>query len=185
MTNKNRKGEAGAKGNTKEVSPGMGEGEFPGRQREVPDARTLQERALAAVAQAADLTEAQRKDREHKISNLTAMGQGRPKGVQNKLTRHMKECIEEAFEKAGGVEYLVRIANGNTADRTAFMALLGRLLPMQVNSNIDQRIRVELPWLAQRTIGKTAASDAALLANAGKAAAEGRIIDGDPPEGGE
>ena len=129
------------------------------------------------------MTEAQRKIHEQRMANLTAIGQGRPKGVQNRLTRHMKECIEEAFERAGGVDYLVRIANGNTADRTAFMALLGRLLPMQVNSNIDQRIRVELPWLAQRTIGKTLPSDAELLARAGKA---GDVVDGeltDPPDG--
>lgn len=179
MTNKNRNGVAGAKGNTKEVSPGMGEGEFPGAQ-----GKTLSPAALAAIANLPpDLTPEQRAAKERQMAGLT--GSGRTKGVPNKLTRHMKGCIEEAFEKAGGVDYLVRIANGNTADRTAFMALLGRLLPMQVNSNIDQRIRVELPWLAQRTIGKTAAADAALLANAGKAAAEGRIYDADPPEGGE
>ena len=129
------------------------------------------------------MTEAERKQHEQRVANLTAMGQGRPRGAQNRLTIVMKNAIEEAFEKAGGVDYLVRIANGNTADRTAFMALLGRLLPMQVNSNIDQRIRVELPWLAQRTIGKTLPSDAELLERAGKADIDGTIIDAEPPEG--
>lgn len=167
--------DAGGQREIKDALPGMGSerepGNSPGRQGK-PSRQDL-----------SAMTPEQRAARERQLANLT--GGGRKPGQQNRLTVVMKNAIEEAFEKAGGVEYLVRIANGNTADRTAFMALLGRLLPMQVNSNIDQRIRVELPWLAQRTIGKTAASDAALLANAGKAAAEGRIIDADPPEGGE
>jgi hypothetical protein len=107
------------------------------------------------------------------------VGKGRPKGIQNRLTRTMKAAIEEAFEKAGGVDYLVRMSDGTATDRQAFMALIGRLLPMQVNSNIDQRIRVELPWLAARGIGKVDSSEAGALALVGK----GRTIDAETPEG--
>ena len=101
------------------------------------------------------------------------IGKGRPRGIQNRLTRTMKEAIEQAFDKAGGVDYLVKLAHGTSSDRQAFAALIGRLLPMQVNSNIDQRIRVELPWLAQRGIGKVNAGEAEALQLVGK----GRTID--------
>ena len=110
---------------------------------------------------------------------LAEMGKGRTKGQPNRLTRTMKEAIEQAFDKAGGVDYLVKLAHGTSSDRQAFAALIGRLLPMQVNSNIDQRIRVELPWLAARGIGKVQAGEADALALVGK----GRTIDAETPEG--
>lgn len=104
---------------------------------------------------------------------VDAIGKGRPKGLQNRLTRTMKEAIEKAFDNVGGPAYLEKMANGTATDRQAFMALIGRLLPMQVNSNIDQRIRVELPWLAARGIGKVQAGEAEALQHVGK----GRTID--------
>lgn len=128
------------------------------------------------------------KDAQHKAGGSTAdlppafvdaIGKGRPRGIQNRLTRTMKEAIEQAFDKAGGVDYLVKLAHGTSSDRQAFAALIGRLLPMQVNSNIDQRIRVELPWLAARGIGKVQAVEAEALQHVGK----GRIIDAEPAEG--
>lgn len=110
---------------------------------------------------------------------VEAIGKGRPRGIQNRLTRTMKEAIEQAFDKAGGVDYLVKLAHGTSSDRQAFAALIGRLLPMQVNSNIDQRIRVELPWLAARGIGKVQAIEAEALQHVGK----GRVIDAEPAAG--
>ena len=107
------------------------------------------------------------------------VGGGRPKGLQNRLTRTMKEAIEKAFDNVGGPAYLEKMANGTATDRQAFMALIGRLLPMQVNSNIDQRIRVELPWLAARGIGKVQAIEAEALQHVGK----GRTIDAEPAAG--
>ena len=104
---------------------------------------------------------------------VDAIGKGRPKGQPNRLTKTMKEAIEKAFDNVGGAAYLEKMANGTATDRQAFMALIGRLLPMQVNSNIDQRIRVELPWLAQRGIGKVNAGEAEALQLVGK----GRTID--------
>jgi len=53
-------------------------------------------------------------------------GLGRPAGSHNKITGSMKEMILEAFEKAGGAEWLARQAGENPV---AFMALLGKLLP--------------------------------------------------------
>ena len=61
--------------------------------------------------------------------NLTNAGKGRPKGVLNKTTASVKAAIEEAFDKAGGVEYLVKVAN---KDPRAFLSLLARLIPTDI-----------------------------------------------------
>jgi proteasome lid subunit RPN8/RPN11 len=58
-------------------------------------------------------------------------GKGRPKGSRNKITKALKEAILEAAEGAhpeGTVGYLRQQAAENP---TAFMALLGKTLPMQ------------------------------------------------------
>ena len=57
------------------------------------------------------------------------MGKGRPKGVLNKTTASVKKAIEEAFDRAGGVEYLVKVAH---KDPRAFLSLLARLIPQDL-----------------------------------------------------
>jgi hypothetical protein len=54
---------------------------------------------------------------------------GRKKGVPNKITATVKEAIEKAFEGVGGHRYLIEQANKNP---TAFMTLLGKVLPTQI-----------------------------------------------------
>jgi hypothetical protein len=56
-------------------------------------------------------------------------GQGRPKGALNKQTKELKDMILGALDKAGGIGYLHEQA---TANPTAFMSLIGRVLPMTV-----------------------------------------------------
>lgn len=56
-------------------------------------------------------------------------GPGRPKGSPNKVTGSMKEMILQAFEKAGGADWLARQAEENPV---AFMGLLGKLLPSDI-----------------------------------------------------
>ena len=58
-------------------------------------------------------------------------GGGSRKGRPNKLTRDIKEMIVNALHGAGGEEYLKRQAEKNPA---AFLALLGRVLPLQVSA---------------------------------------------------
>lgn len=58
---------------------------------------------------------------------------GRPKGVQNKLTRSVKEAIFQAFEGAGGVRYLLEVAR---EDPRTFCTLLGKLVPHEVSGSI-------------------------------------------------
>ena len=68
-----------------------------------------------------------------KNKNLVGRRQGRPKGSPNKTTALLKDAILMAAEKAGDkkgmVGYLVTQAKDNP---TAFMGLLGKVLPMQV-----------------------------------------------------
>lgn len=74
-----------------------------------------------------------------------AAGIGRKKGVPNKTTQALKEMILMALEKAdkgGGIGYLTRQANENP---TAFMALVGKVLPMTLQGNgTDGSFRVEV-----------------------------------------
>ncbi|GGB14975.1 hypothetical protein GCM10011380_00480 [Sphingomonas metalli] len=68
-----------------------------------------------------------------------AAGKGRPKGATNKLTRTIKQAIEQAFDQVGGPEYLATMAIQQPA---AFMTLLGKVLPTQVeHSNPDGTLK--------------------------------------------
>lgn len=55
---------------------------------------------------------------------------GRKPGATNLITREIKAMIEEALHAAGGIEYLTKQATDNPA---AFLALVGKILPLQVN----------------------------------------------------
>ena len=72
-------------------------------------------------------------------------GAGRKKGVPNKLTTELKEMILQAAELAdegGTVGYLVRQANESP---TAFMSLLGKVLPMTVEgTGKDGAMKIEV-----------------------------------------
>lgn len=56
---------------------------------------------------------------------------GRPKGSENKVTSDLKAMIQEALHNAGGAEYLTARAN-DPRTASAFLSLLGKVLPMQV-----------------------------------------------------
>lgn len=69
-------------------------------------------------------------------ANLTNAGKGRPPGSVNKTTALLKDAILQAAEKAGNaigedglVSYLQAQAVANPGP---FMALLGKVLPLQV-----------------------------------------------------
>ena len=70
-----------------------------------------------------------------------AAGKGRPKGARNKMTRALKDMILQALDDAGGQQYLVEQAHKNP---TAFMTLLGKVLPLQVASSEDGPLRITL-----------------------------------------
>lgn len=67
-------------------------------------------------------------------------GKGRKKGVPNKTTKTLKDMILGALSKVGGQEYLQKQAEANP---TAFMTLIGKVLPTEVNANVDGQIIVK------------------------------------------
>jgi len=81
-------------------------------------------------------------------------GPGRPRNVKNRLT-NLRESVLAAFDQVGGTEYLARLANGTQSDRAAFIGLVSKVLPTQINANVEGGIQVQLSWLGQRNIGAT------------------------------
>lgn len=59
----------------------------------------------------------------------------RPKGVPNKNTAALKDMILQALADSGGVEYLKTQAEKQP---TAFLTLVGRVLPLQVKEGGDE-----------------------------------------------
>ncbi len=78
-------------------------------------------------------------------------GQKRPnqgKRGPNKASLALKEMILLALDEAGGIEYLRERAQDNP---NAFLALIGRVLPLQVSGDGGGPLKFELaaPWLKQ------------------------------------
>lgn len=70
----------------------------------------------------------------HKVSETATKrkrtGGGSRKGIPNKATAEIKAMIEGALKDVGGQKYLALQAMENPS---AFMALLGRILPKDIN----------------------------------------------------
>lgn len=88
-----------------------------------------------------------------------APGPGRPKGVRNKLT-NLRDAVLEAFDTVGGPAYLVKLAQGTQSDRAAFVGLVSKVLPTQVNAQVEGGVQIQLSWLGARSIGTTVAQSA-------------------------
>lgn len=61
-------------------------------------------------------------------------GKGRKKGVPNKTTAAVKDMILQALANKGGTKYLEEQATSNP---TAFLTLVGKVLPLDVNANVN------------------------------------------------
>ena len=59
------------------------------------------------------------------------LGSGRKPGTPNKLTANIKAAILEAFERLGGVEYLVQVGHD---DPRTFLGLVGKVLPTKLEA---------------------------------------------------
>jgi hypothetical protein len=78
-------------------------------------------------------------------------GPGRPKGVPNKTTTLLKDAVLKAAETAGGGEpngLLSYLTEQATRHPTAFMTLLGKLLPTPVSGEDDRDLRITIRQLA-------------------------------------
>jgi hypothetical protein len=63
-------------------------------------------------------------------------GPGRPKGVRNKTTQAAKSMIEEAAERLGGVNRMVKWVKEAPENERAFWATIyPKLLPLQVSGS--------------------------------------------------
>lgn len=70
-------------------------------------------------------------------------GAGRPKGVPNKLNGDIKAMILGALQDVGGRDYLAARALDTP---TAFMGLLGKVLPTQLTGENGSPIAVDFRW---------------------------------------
>ena len=82
--------------------------------------------------------------------NTGNMGKGRRKGVPNKTTALLKDAILKAAEQAGdeyegGLVGYLKVQALN--EPVAFMSLLGKVLPMQIQGDADN------PLVLKVTIG--------------------------------
>lgn len=71
-------------------------------------------------------------------------GRGRPKGSANFATKQLKDMILaalDAADPAGGVGYLTAQAEKNPG---AFLTLVGKVLPLQVNADHSVDVRVSV-----------------------------------------
>lgn len=80
---------------------------------------------------------------------------GSRKGIPNKVTKELKEMILGALDDVGGQEYLARQAEENP---TAFMGLIGKVLPKDVKAEVTADIKTDVylrpqltkeEWIAQ------------------------------------
>lgn len=75
-------------------------------------------------------------------------GSGRKKGTPNKFTGALKDMVLRALNDAGGVEYLVKQARSTPGP---FLALVGKLLPLNVAGDITHRHVARLPVVEKST----------------------------------
>lgn len=68
---------------------------------------------------------------------------GRKPGSPNKVTRELKEMILMALDDVGGVDYLKQTAIDNPS---AFLTLVGKVIPLQVSGDPKQPLRMEIAW---------------------------------------
>lgn len=88
---------------------------------------------------------------------------GRRKGTPNSVTRTLRQAVEMAARDChpqGLAGWLVERANGSLGDRQIFAAVVQKVIPLQVNTNVQGGISINLNWLGGRNIGtKTAQAE--------------------------
>lgn len=80
-------------------------------------------------------------DEKQRPKKVMPVSPGRPKGVPNKTTALLKDAILKAATDAGDGDmaaYLTKQARGNPGP---FMALLGKVLPMQIAGDPDNPLK--------------------------------------------
>src|SRR3954468_15418083 len=70
-------------------------------------------------------------------------GQGRVKGVPNKVPASIREMIVGALSDVGGRRYLAEQARENPV---AFMGLVGKVLPLQLTGQNGGPVAIDFRW---------------------------------------
>ena len=68
---------------------------------------------------------------------------GRKKGVPNKISRDIREAVLQSFETVGGAAYLAEQARANP---TAYLTLVGKVLPLQISGEGGGPARIVVEW---------------------------------------
>lgn len=71
-------------------------------------------------------------------------GPGRPKGVPNKSTQLLKDAILQAATDAGNGDMAAYLTQQATDNPGPFLALLGKVLPMQVTGDADNPVTIQV-----------------------------------------
>ena len=72
---------------------------------------------------------------------------GRPKGALNRENKVIRDMLRAALERKGGADYFYEQAEANP---TAFMSLIGKLIPAEINlggqedNPIEQNVTVTI-----------------------------------------
>jgi hypothetical protein len=69
-------------------------------------------------------------------------GPGRPKGLPNKTTQLLKDAILQAATDAGEGDMVAYLKQQATDNPGPFMALLGKVLPMQIAGDPDNPLKM-------------------------------------------
>lgn len=67
-------------------------------------------------------------------------GKGRPKGSPNKTTALLKDAILQAATEAGGGDLVAYLKMQASLNPGPFMTLLGKVMPTQVEAEVDHRV---------------------------------------------
>jgi hypothetical protein len=76
-------------------------------------------------------------------------GGGSRKGSPNKVTKALKDMILGALDDAGGQKYLSAQAKANPS---AFLTLVGKVLPMQVAGDPDHPLNVNVTQIVRKIV---------------------------------
>lgn len=66
---------------------------------------------------------------------------GRKKGTPNKISRDIREAVLQSFATVGGAAYLAEQARANP---TAYLSLVGKVLPLQVTGEDGGAVQISM-----------------------------------------
>lgn len=85
-------------------------------------------------------TEQERKERLRK--NLNRAGMGRPKGAKNKVTKTVKQALEESLNSGdGAVKFFTKLRED---DPKTYTSVVAKLIPHQINAEHNHTGEVKI-----------------------------------------